>query len=174
MSVSPNRVQKGRRGIAGGRRLRSNGPATAGAHSAVCPDCRAVYSNKQWYSQFRAPAGISVSKLPEMLCSECKLKRQKRGDYAGEVMIEGVKDKALLAEIVQLVENVGRRAASRDPEERIVKIEKSAGKLRVLTSENQLAVSIGKQLDSARKGGRLSIIWSKGDKLVRVRWQAGI
>jgi len=168
-----------RQRLSGGNRSRGSrehikaGAEAAGNASAVCPSCKAVYINKNWVSQFRVPANIRVSALPKVLCNECRIEEQKSGFFAGEVVIEGVKDKSLLAEIVNLIENVGRRAESRDPEERIIKIERSAGKVRVLTSENQLAVSIGKQLDSSRKGGKLSIAWSRGDKLVRVRWQAG-
>jgi hypothetical protein len=74
--------------------------------------------------------------------------------------------------VLALARNVGRRAQARDPEDRIIKINDAPGGAVVTTTENQLAVSIGKQIDRARKGGKLDITWSQGDKPVRVRWTA--
>ena len=87
-------------------------------------------------------------------------------------MIEGLKDEGERQEVVGLVRNAGKRAMKRDPEDRVISVVVSGAKIRVLTSENQLAVAIGKQLHQARKGGKLTIIWSAQDKPVRVHWTA--
>jgi hypothetical protein len=42
--------------------------------------------------------------------------------------------------------------------------------VRVTTTENQLAISLGKQVDSAFKGGTLKIRFSDEDLPVRVFW----
>jgi hypothetical protein len=71
-----------------------------------------------------------------------------------------------------LARNVANRAGRRDPEDRIIKIVDAGESVVIYTTENQLAVSIGKQIHSARKGGTLVITWSHQDKPVRVRWTA--
>jgi len=147
-----------------------------GLGSAACPDCGAVYFDKHWHTCSEPDCRLKSAALPELVCPECRLtdnSAARSGAYAGEVMIEGVSDPAELKEIKNLALNVAKRASKRDPEDRVVKVIDGPGSLDIYTTENQLAVSIGKQIHHARKGGELTITWSKTDKPVRVRWQAG-
>lgn len=158
------------------RRDRIVTPKIAATGAAACPDCGAVYFDKHWHSCSEPECRLKAGKLPRKVCPECRLMKKSGrgpGNYAGEVLIDGVADRNELREIKNLVMNVAKRAAKRDPEDRIVNVVEGPGSLDIFTSENQLAVSIGRQVHQARKGGELSITWSKSDKPVRVRWQAG-
>jgi len=158
------------------RRERMTVPKTLGRQAAHCPECGAVYFDKHWHTCADVKCRLKAIGGTERLCDECRLKTRVVGsrgsDYAGEVVVEGLKDPAEKYEVKRLVERVGARATVRDPEDRVVSISEKAGRLVIRTSENQLAVSIGKQIDRARKGGKLTITWSKGDKPVHVRWKA--
>jgi hypothetical protein len=136
--------------------------------AAVCPDCGAVYYDKHWHSSALVRKDIRISGLPGKRCEQC------RGavSRSGTVILEGLSGEADMREMAGLVRNAGKRAMLRDPEDRVIKISGSGSRLTVWTSENQLAASIGRQIDRARKGGKLSITWSKGDKPVLVRWTA--
>ena len=87
-------------------------------------------------------------------------------------MVEAIRDDAERQEMVAIVRKAGKRAIRRDPMDRIVSVTVYGGRIRVLTSENQLAVSLGKQLHRARKRSVLTITWSAHDKPVRVHWKA--
>lgn len=147
-----------------------------GRSSASCPECGAVYTDKHWHACRNAGCRMRAAALPKMLCEVCRFRvgrvGNKDSDYAGEVVVEGLASPQERYEVRRLAINVGQRASNRDPQDRIVDMSDSRGRLVIRTSENQLAVSIGKQIDRARKGGQLTIVWSKADKPVRVTWKA--
>ena len=84
----------------------------------------------------------------------------------------GLSDLARRLEVVNLVKNIGKRAQLRNPEDQIIKIEDKNDAIRITTTDNQLAVSIGKQVDAAFKGGKLKVVWSREDAPARIRWTA--
>ncbi|MBU1953972.1 hypothetical protein KKH03_03305, partial [Patescibacteria group bacterium] len=74
-------------------------------------------------------------------------------------------------EIIGAIRHSDQMARERDEMNRVLRIIRmSESDIGIFTSKNQLAVTIGKKLDSAFKGGKLSIHWSKGDKEVEVVW----
>lgn len=136
-----------------------------------CPECGAIFHDKHWHAPSLFPTADVVLLEPHR-CDECKLAASGASvSYAGELTLEGPFDGVEKEEILHLVRNVGKRANERDPEDRIVRIREQGGRIVVLTTENQLAVSIGKQVHRARKGGTLEIVWSKTDKPARVHWK---
>ncbi len=141
----------------------------------ICPRCGAVYFDEHWHT---IPNFMKIYKkmfspppLVEELCAEDKwIAAGKDGTgWEGELILENLvsEDKK---EILNLARNVAKRAFLRDPEDQIIKIEDRGGEVRITTTENQLAVSIGKQIADAFKGGKLEIIWSDEDAPARVRW----
>lgn len=114
---------------------------------------------------------LSPKPVVKELCAECKWITGGKGKtgWEGELILENLisDDKK---EILNLVRNVGKRAFLRDPEDQIIKIDDRGEKVIITTTENQLAVSIGKQVASAFKGGHMEIIWSAEDAPARVRW----
>lgn len=141
----------------------------------MCPRCGAIYFDKHWHIipnfWVEYKKMLPKKEVVEELCAECKWIDGGREDtgWEGEVTLENLvtDDKE---EILKLVRNVGARAFLRDPEDQIIKIEDRGKKVIITTTENQLAVSIGKQVASAFKGGKLEIIWSAEDAPARVRW----
>lgn len=143
----------------------------------VCERCHAVYYDEHWHSWQNAKSLADFlrkgSMAKETLCTECAyIKKGHDGveGYEGEVLLHGLTDPKEKTEILNLVRNVGKRATLRDPEDQIIKIEDKEDTVRVTTTENQLAVSIGKQVARAHKGGKLEIKFSEVDHLVRVVW----
>ncbi|MDP3985522.1 MAG: hypothetical protein Q8P82_02045 [bacterium] len=146
----------------------------------VCPKCHALYYDKHWHSWSQAKGlaeRLRKLSVVEEMCTECRWSHdagsESKRSYEGEVILAGWGTLEEKREIIQIIRNVGNRATRRDPEDQIIRIDDQGNKIRVLTTENQLAVSIGKQVDRARKGGRLEIIFSEQDAIARVRWIAG-
>lgn len=141
----------------------------------LCTRCHAVYFDEHWHAgKGLYEASKGRKSVREVLCPEClNITINKGGDgYEGEVVLKGLDDLEQRGEVIREVRNIGRRAARRDPEDQIIKIEDRGSTIRVTTTENQLAVSIGKQVDRAHKGGKLEIKWSKEDMVARVVWIA--
>ena len=141
----------------------------------TCPRCGAIYFDKHWHIipnfWVEYKKTLPKKKIVKGLCAECKWVDSGREDteWEGELVLENLipDDKN---EILNLVRNVGMRAFKRDPEDQIIKIEDRGNKVIVTTTENQLAVSIGKQVARAFKGGKLKITWSDEDAPARARW----
>lgn len=150
----------------------------------LCSNCRAVYYDKHWHTNKKYASILKKQEgVKQEMCPECRFigdlpkggkmeKEVKRGNinFEGEVTLKNIPLSEKKIEILNLVRNVGKRAVKRDPEDRIIKIEDKGKTIRILTSENQLAVSIGKQVERAFKGGDLKIKWSEKDALARVIW----
>ena len=149
--------------------------------SQLCDRCGAVWFDGHWHT---APAMAAVLKAKRklakgaskpVLCYECHLAVNGPGDgskarFEGELTLDGLDDPAAKAEILKTVRNFGSRASKRDPEDRIINIDDRGERVVVTTSENQLAVGLGKAVDAAFKGGRLRIVWSKEDLPARAYW----
>ncbi len=143
----------------------------------MCSDCNAVYYNKSWHHGME---GKIEDQLPEEFaekndvvfetCPACQMKKD--GTYEGEVIIKlGKLAEKNKKEILNTIRNSDEQAQDRDPMDRILKIDDRGSEIHVLTSENQLAVRIGKKLDSAFKGGRLEIKYSEKEDTARVIWE---
>ncbi len=141
----------------------------------VCSRCGAVYFDEHWHTipNFEKIYKKMLSPKPvtKELCVECKwiVGGKNKTGWEGELILENLVPEEK-SEMINLVRNVGARAFKRDPEDQIIKIEDMGRKVRVTTTENQLAVSIGKQIARAFKGGNLEIKWSDEDAPARVVW----
>ncbi len=91
--------------------------------------------------------------------------------WNGEVVLVGL-TAAEKQDVLGMVRHTGA-TGPRDPDDRVVRVEDGRKGLRILTSESHLAVSIGKRVHRARKGGTLTITWAPDDAPVRVVWQKG-
>ena len=156
-------------------------PRDVGAKPGLyrCTNCSAIYHDKHWHSAallLMPGSPLMHAEFADALCEECTLEKNRASraiPHSGEVVIEGTFTPTEHYDLLNLVRNVGHRAMARDPEDRIIRIEEQDGRIHIYTSENQLAVSIGKQVDHSHKGGELEITWSKTDKPVRVVWTKG-
>ncbi len=127
----------------------------------VCGVCHNVSFKKQWRDPARLPnyeyeifiRGIDVS-----LCPACDMAA--KGLYEGEVMVEGLSDDQGV-EFVNLVRAYNARSKRHDSQHRILALEKSATAYRVRTSENQMAVKLGKKIAQTFGHGEVSIKHSR-------------
>lgn len=136
----------------------------------MCKNCDAVYYEKSWHHSLEDYWQLSQDKRVKfVICPACQMIKDKK--YEGVVTLENVPQKRE-EEILRLVRNVAERAFKRDPMDRIIHIDHEApdGKstINIFTTENQLAVSIGKQIKRAFKE-KLDIQWSHQESTVRVR-----
>ncbi len=135
----------------------------------ICKKCNAVYYYKSWHHRLDDYPYLSEKKnLKFVLCPACQMIKDKK--YEGELIIENISQKAR-KEIINTVKNMGEEAFRRDPQDRIISIKEVNGnskKIRILTTENQLAVRIGKKIKRTFKG-RISVKYSKKESTARVK-----
>ncbi len=141
------------------------GPGQIGI--VLCKECGAVYYYKGWHHRLEDYQKLSEDKrIKFTLCPACQMIKDKM--YEGQVILKNVPINKK-EEILNLVKNVGQRAFQRDPLDRIIEIQEKNNNLEILTTENQLAVSIGKQIKRAFKGN-LEIKWPHQESTTRVIW----
>ncbi|MEK7167145.1 MAG: hypothetical protein AAB732_01920 [Patescibacteria group bacterium] len=149
----------------------------------LCSKCKAVYYNKCWHKNLNFLKGKNTTKsIKKFLCPACKWTKTNLAEGVIILNLENnFREKEILnlennfreKEILNLVKNVETRAKLRDPEDRIIKINKEKNKITILTTENQLAISIAKQIQRAFKG-ELKIKWSHNEDAVRIEWRENI
>ena len=146
----------------------------------LCGHCGAVYFDGHWHTSPVLSSILSKSKRPsaaeQELCLQCQWAKHgqdpRRGGFEGEVTLDGLTDLEEKGEILKTVRNVGNHARERDPMDRIINIDDRGARVVITTTENQLAVALGKAVDAAYKGGKLTIVFShKGDLPARVYWK---
>ncbi len=135
-----------------------------------CSSCGSVFVGGHWHQ-----LGSAAKKSPHFTlttCPACAQEKKGKGRtaWAGELTIRGMHPEQH-ADVLAAIHAFGKRARSRDPEERILSIDAAKANLVIHTSQNQTVVRLGKKLDSAFKGGKLDISYSKDDLPIRVVWQ---
>lgn len=131
----------------------------------MCRECEAVYYYKSWHHRLENYKELSEDKrIKFVFCPACQMIKDKK--YEGQVILKNT-PQGKKEEILRLVDNVSKRAYQRDPLDRIIGIKSKSKDIEILTTENQLAVSIGKQIKKAFKGN-LEIQWSRQESTVRV------
>ncbi|MCR4330871.1 MAG: NMD3-related protein [Patescibacteria group bacterium] len=125
---------------------------------AVCKKCHNVLFKKEWHRP-----GVQLSDqillarkkgVHFVLCPSCTMIANKQ--YEGEVMVKNVPEKYEV-ELVNLIASYNEQAQKRDPQDRVITIEKSKKGYRVTTTENQLAVRLAKKIRSAFSKGRVAL-----------------
>lgn len=135
-----------------------------------CSTCGSVFVGGHWHqlgSQTKKSPHFTLTTCPA--CAEEK-KGKGRTAWAGELTIRGIAPDDR-TNVLAAIHAFGKRARSRDAEERIVSIDAAKANLVIHTNQNQTVVRLGKKLDSAFKGGKLHISYSKDDLPIRVTWQ---
>jgi hypothetical protein len=146
----------------------------------LCARCDAVWYDGHWHTAPNLAAALKAKTKgakggKEAYCEECRYAVHGPSDpksalFEGELTLDGLIDKAEKARVLAAVRAAAKRAQKRDPEDRIVGIDDRGERVVVTTTENQLAVALGKAVDAAFKGGRLRIVWSSDDLPARVHW----
>ena len=134
----------------------------------VCKKCNAVYWYKSWHHRLQDYPELSEKiDLKFTICPACQMVKDKK--YEGEVVLEGVPEK-LTQEVMNTVKNIGDEAYKRDCQDRIISVQKTnkGSGMRILTTENQLAVQLAKKLSQTFKGS-VKIQYSKEESVVRIK-----
>ncbi|OHA48851.1 MAG: hypothetical protein A2806_04105 [Candidatus Terrybacteria bacterium RIFCSPHIGHO2_01_FULL_48_17] len=141
----------------------------------VCSDCGAVYFKKSWHHSFRGSNVRGGKHVHFTKCPACAMIANKK--FEGEVFIDTSNlSGKMRQELIQHLRHVGERAYARDPMHRIIKLQVQGSKgsiVRVTTTENQLAIRIGREVEKLLKGkGRKRVEFSKEEDVVRVFWKS--
>jgi len=134
----------------------------------ICSECSAVYWYKSWHHQLGKYKHLSEDKQIRFeLCPACKMVKDKK--FEGQIFVEHI-PAGIRREVEQLIYNVADRAYKRDSQDRVLMLRayKKDG-FEVRTSENQLALSIGKQIQRAYKNSSIDIQLSDKESTARVR-----
>lgn len=142
----------------------------------ICIDCNAYYYDKSWHPSLegavkgQTPEEFADHEVKFQPCPACQMKKDKT--FEGEIIIKlnDVND-SQKSDILNAIHNADKQAQDRDVMDKVLWIEDKGTEIRVYTSENQLAIRIGKKLDSAFKGGKLNINHSKSEDAARVVWE---
>lgn len=132
----------------------------------ICGDCNAVYYQKSWHHGFADYKRLNENKQVSFtICPACQMIRD--GKFEGKVVIENVPEE-YMDDILRNIKNIGEKEHERDPMDRIIGIKNLETRIEVLTTENQLARNIARQIERAYKGVKSEIIWSKEESTAKI------
>lgn len=132
----------------------------------ICGDCNAVYYQKSWHHGFADYKRLNENKQVSFtICPACQM--IKDGKFEGKIVIENVPEE-YRDDILGNIKNTGEKEYERDPMDRIIGIKNLESKIEVLTTENQLARNIARQIERAYKGVKSEIIWSREESIARI------
>jgi len=124
----------------------------------LCPVCKAAYYKKSWHHDIAHFAGKEDMPVNFLLCPADQMIKDKQ--YEGKVVVKNVSGETEI-EVANLIKNIGFSAFEKEPMHRLISIEKVKGELVVLTTENQLAVSMAKKVGEAYKKAKVKISFAK-------------
>ena len=123
----------------------------AGKEFLSCSGCGIFYYDKSWHRSLlgEKPEHLKESKQFKFtLCPACKMKKDRI--FEGELVIKlQTKNYKLKTDVLNTVKNSDKQAQERDPLDRVLWTEERGDSVHIFTSENQLAVKIGKKLESS-------------------------
>src|SRR3989344_5773319 len=175
MAKNSNKQMAVKTGMVGRRHQRSRKEESefglAGKEFVLCSGCGSVYFDKSWHHRLEDDKESHLKedrRAKFELCPACKMKRDKvfEGELVVKLKAESLKHKA---DILNTIKNSDDQARERDPMDRVLWSEEREDSIHIFTSENQLAVRIGKKLESSFPSSKLEMRHS-GEDIVRVYW----
>lgn len=134
---------------------------------AVCERCGASFLRRTWRRD-RPSTHARLARARWTVCPACKLATAEA--YYGRVLLRGAFALAHEAEIRRRIRNVAELASARQPERRVVSIERAGDEIEVLTTSQQLAHRIVHELKKTFRG-RARYAWADGDGSLLAVWQ---
>lgn len=141
--------------------------APALADPTICDRCGAVYSRRTW-RQGRSLNGALMARAKWSTCPGCA--QASHAEYYGRLLLRGAGIPADIERIRARIRNVANRAATTQPERRIVSQEWDGATMEVLTTSQKLAHRIARELEKAF-GGKAAYSWSDDDGSLFATWQ---
>lgn len=135
-----------------------------------CPSCGVVYNKKQW--RFIDVKDIEFDRENNYIdIAKCPACRKIEDHYPmGLVELSGSFIEGHKEDILNLIKNEEEREKEKNPLGRLMKIEEKDGKILLETTNEALALRLGKALFKAFKG-EVEYKFSETQKLVRVFWR---
>ena len=109
--------------------------------------CHDVFFKKGWHKPGSTPLQqmpLSGKGVHFALCPACKMK--KGNLFGGKISIKNIPI-GIREELFNLISGFGKRAESRNPQDRIMDIKTQGGNFIVTTNNDQLAVKIGRKIN---------------------------
>lgn len=129
---------------------------------ALCSSCGNVYYHKEWHARgaraLLARARREGQSVMNTLCPACSLVGKRL--FEGELTLRNL-PQTIEQEVMRLVHGFAKRALRRDPQHRIIAIERLKGVWRITTTENQLAVRLAKKIRDTFKRAAVKISYSR-------------
>lgn len=142
--------------------------AKAYKEPTLCPTCKLVYVKQRWHKNDAEAKLLSEKK--DVFTHKCPACRKIEDNYPmGVVNISGDFVAEHFEDLVNLVKAEERRAAEKNPLERLMKVDKVDGGIKVETTSDALALRIGRLLNKSYKGST-DFKFRYGDKYVIVDW----
>ncbi len=139
-----------------------------GLKTALCERCHAVYHQKSWHRDADSYALLRDDpETTRLLCPACQ--KQNENFPAGILTLQGAYLWEHEEEIRNILNNRAQSVQSRNPLQRIMRMEKSEEQLVIETTDSKLAERLGRALQHAHRG-ELKIDWG-GKQTCRVDWQ---
>ncbi len=137
----------------------------------IDPESKMVYEDKHWKKLDEMnPANVDDMKIGHSPVTEMK----NAGICDGILHLTGSFAMKHKDEIMHAIKNSEELAEERNAMNTIENIEESKDEITVYTIKNKLAVTLGKKIDSAFKGGKLEISWSEDDQPAEVKWHTDL
>lgn len=138
----------------------------------VCPRCFSVLFEKKWTQGF--PLVAEHFEDQETYFSFCPSCREIKDHTPEGITPRGIIEITgeLSFDLWGMIKNVVQKEESRDPEKRILKVEKKGRKTVLFISDDNLAQTIGKKLQNTYKKSDLVLEYLHRDgELVRIFWE---
>ena len=136
---------------------------------AVCQTCQAVYRQKRWQLDPAMAARMSEDTGTQWVtCPACQKVAERYPE--GILTLRGSYLWNHEQEIRNILDNAVTRFSSRNPLERIIRMQRSDDVLVIETTDNKLAEQLGRLLQKAHSG-ELQIDWQGTPVVCRVQWE---
>ncbi len=131
------------------------------AEPAACERCGAIFRHRVW-RRGRAPSHAFLTTVKWVVCPACR--QVGAEEFLGRVLVRGEPVQAQDALVRRRIENVAARARAKQPERRVVSVERRGNTLEVLTTSQKLAHRIVHALQRLL-GGQPRYRWSDDGSL---------
>ena len=136
---------------------------------ALCQSCNAVYRQKRW--QLDPAVAGRMTRDPAVHWVTCPACLKVAEHYPeGILTLRGSYLWNHEAEIRNILDNAVARFSTRNPLERIIRMERSDDALVIETTDNKLAEQLGRIMQKAHSG-ELQIDWQGTPVVCRVQWE---
>ena len=155
-----------RRGTRSNKTRPEEGSTKRRREPAVCERCGAIYARRTW-RRGRALTHAALGRARWVVCPACRQTDDQQ--YVGRLLLQGSYVAAHEPAVRARIEHVVGRAQARQPERRLVSLERQRDGLEVLTTSQKLAHRVAHELRKAF-GGRTTYAWSDDGSLLAT-WQ---